>query len=345
MIIKKILLIVFLFPIGLLYAQTDFRPGYVITNSNDTLYGEIDYRGDLLMGQVCKFRTNTHEIIEYTPYDIAAYRFPNNKYFVSKEVAGKKVFLEFLIKGQANIYYMRDETGDYYFIDKDNVPLIEIPYWEGIREIEGRRYFYATETHLGILYQYMQDAPDIHMQIKQMKKPEHKTLIKLAENYHNAVCTDGSSCIVFEKKQPFTKVAMDVVGGKMYYKNEGSSFIGGILLNFWMPRVNENIYFRTGLSYSQYEDINGYFNTKQIRSLYNIPLMLEYIYPKSIIRPKAAFGTALYYNQGLAIIGTCMGGFNIMLGSSIGFSFEYNLNFYPDSPLLHSFLGGFHFRF
>ena len=37
MMLKKIFFIVFILPINLLYAQTDFRPGYVITHSNDTL--------------------------------------------------------------------------------------------------------------------------------------------------------------------------------------------------------------------------------------------------------------------------------------------------------------------
>jgi len=26
-----------------LFSQTDFRPGYIITNENDTIYGLVDY--------------------------------------------------------------------------------------------------------------------------------------------------------------------------------------------------------------------------------------------------------------------------------------------------------------
>ena len=84
--LKRFFIIVFLLPASWLYAQTDFRPGYVITNSNDTLYGEIDYRGDRLMSEVCKFRSNGRDIVEYTPYDIAAYRFTDSKYFVESYV-------------------------------------------------------------------------------------------------------------------------------------------------------------------------------------------------------------------------------------------------------------------
>jgi len=40
-----------------LTAQTNFKPGYIIKNSADTLYGKIDYRGDLLMGSICRFKS------------------------------------------------------------------------------------------------------------------------------------------------------------------------------------------------------------------------------------------------------------------------------------------------
>ena len=361
MIPKRIFFFVLLLPISWLYAQTDFRPGYVITNSNDTLYGEIDYRGDMLMGQVCKFRSSERDIVSYTPYDIAAYRFIDNKYFVSREVLGKRVFLEFLIKGQVNIYYLRNEISDLYFIDKEDLPLVEIPYEESIREVRGKRLFYKTKDHLWILNQYMQDAPEVQKQIGKIQQPKHNNLVNLAEKYHYAVCTDGESCIIFEKKLPLIKVVMDVVGGMEYRHTGESSFTGGVLLNLWMPRANEKVYFRTGLLYSKYEktteDVYVNFEQSLVPS-YKIPLMFEYIYPKSVIRPKAAYGWSLYYTEGYSCLSgysvTCMGGVNVQLGSSASLSLEYNIDFLPKTPPLafvpkrffsHSFMGGFHFKF
>ena len=357
MMLKRIFFIGLLFPVGFLYAQTDFRSGYVITNSNDTLYGEIDYRGDMLMGQICTFKTNENDIVEYTPYDIAAYRFHDSKYFVSREVAGRKAFLEYLIKGQANIYYMRDKTGDRYFIDKEDMPLSEMPYEKGIREIDGKQYVFATKTHLGILNYYMQDAPDIQTQIKKVDKLEHNNLIKLAENYHYAVCLDGSSCIVFEKKQPFTKVSMYAVGGMVYYETGVSSFTSGILLDLWMPRANEKIYFRTGLLYLQYTIKN--LNTIRSSSIYKIPFMVEYIYPKTtIIKPKIAYGPIFHlnYSNKQSGMGTSfMAGINIRLNDSMSLTLEYNADLgsktlflpipIPKQFLSNSFLSGFRFEF
>jgi len=56
---------------GLLYAQTVFKPGYVIKEAGDTIFGEIDYRGDLLMNNRCRFRVSkNYDENEYSPYDI-----------------------------------------------------------------------------------------------------------------------------------------------------------------------------------------------------------------------------------------------------------------------------------
>ena len=345
---KRSLLLVLLFlPAGWLRAQTDFKPGYVITHANETLYGEIDYRGDKLMGQQCKFRLNGREIVEYTPYDISAYRFNNGKYYESKEVEGKKVFLEFLVKGLVNIYYGRNEAGNHYYIERADEPLTELPYEETIRITEdGKQFLYKSNTHIGLLSYYMQDAPGMQRQINDMGEPEHESLIQLAKNYHYAVCTDGSPCLVFEKKLPAIMIAVDVLGGMTGYREGGTSFAGGILLNMWMPRANEKLYFRTGLLYSRYREPDQYVNPKQEReSMYKIPLMVEYIYPKSIIRPKIAYGMML---PGAPAV---MGGVNIRITSLINLSLEYNADFEPAWFLIpgalfsHSVLGGLHLRF
>ena len=54
--LNRLLLFGLLMIIEFLNAQTDFRPGYIIENSGDTIHGEIDYRGDILMGNVCRFK-------------------------------------------------------------------------------------------------------------------------------------------------------------------------------------------------------------------------------------------------------------------------------------------------
>ena len=38
------------------WAQRDYREGYIITNQQDTIYGWIDYRGDIRNAKICSFK-------------------------------------------------------------------------------------------------------------------------------------------------------------------------------------------------------------------------------------------------------------------------------------------------
>jgi hypothetical protein len=199
---KRLIFFGLLVSTGFLHAQTDYRPGYIINSKGDTLYGEIDYRGDLLMSNICRFKAIDNTINEYSPKDIFAYRFVDSKYYESREINGKMVFLEYLIKGKVNIYYIHDDEGDHYYFDKEDVKLTELPYEKGIKYINNKQVFYETKTHIGILNYYMRDAPEVQSRITSIKEPDHRNLIKLAENYHKAICK-GEQCIIYEKKQPF----------------------------------------------------------------------------------------------------------------------------------------------
>lgn len=324
--IKRLIFFGLLISTGALNAQTDFSPGYVIINSGDTLYGKIDYRGDLLMSNSCKLKTDENIVKEFSPKDILSYRFFDGKYYVSRKIDGKSVFLEYLIKGKVNIYYVRDAKGDYYFLDKEGVKMTEIPYDEGIKYVDNKHVFYESTKHIGFLNYYMQDAPEFQKRIKSIKKPEHQNLIKLAEDYHNAVCK-GEKCIIYEKKQPFMKVNFEFVGGVVNFENvqdlnDKFYFQSGILAHFWLPRTNEKLFFRTGLQYSVIE------TDKNKNSIYKFPIQIEYIYPKSKIRPKIAYGINLYESFYPTV--ALMGGINVKLHESSYWSINYDIDFVPN---------------
>jgi hypothetical protein len=111
--------------IGQLSAQHDYRMGYIITNEQDTVYGLIDYRSDIRNAFTCSFKKNETDIVtDYTPSDIAAYRYIDNKYYISRNIGSenvpKQVFLEYLVNGVAKLYYYRDNINKkYYYIEKN----------------------------------------------------------------------------------------------------------------------------------------------------------------------------------------------------------------------------------
>jgi hypothetical protein len=288
---KRLLLplIILFFACGL-KAQTDFRPGYVITLSGDTVYGQIDYRGDYTMGHVCRFESNDGLKTEYTPGSIQTYRFTDSKYFVSREVNGQKYFLEYLIQGKMDIYYLRDDNGDHYYLEKGNEPLVEIRYTKDILWVDGKEYFYQSKTHIGLLNYVTMEAPQLQKKIGKIKKPDHKSLINIAKDYHYAVCEDDEQCIIFERPVPLFKIqAEPFVGYYSGLRQEDNikkygftpiSFLFGANVYVWMPRTNENWYFKTGITYTNVESMH----------VFTLPLQFAYVFPKGKFRPTFSGG-------------------------------------------------------
>jgi len=334
--LKRFIFIGLLFSFGVLNAQTEFRPGYIINSTTDTLHGYIDYRGAILMSRFCKFKGEDNTVKDYSPNDITAFRFIDSKYYVSREINNRSVFLEYLIKGEVNIYYMRDEDGEHYYLDKEDIKLTEIPYEEGIKYVDNKQVFYESTKHIGLLNYFMQDAPEFRSRIQSLKKPNHKNLIKLAEEYHNVVC-EGNKCIIYEKKQPLLKVNLEGLAGVINYKNtEGIVdkfyFQRGIIAHFWMPRTNEKIYFKTGLLYSQPE-IDGVKKTH-----IKVPTHLGYLAPNSFrIRPSISIGLlSPSYSGGVAIKINK----KINLGVQSWVNFRYDkVPFIPSQLFNYSILG------
>ena len=137
----KIFFLGLVFSYGVVKAQTDFRPGYIIEHSGDTIYGKIDYRGDKLMSTVCKFQSTDNSNLEFFPGDIIGFRFIDSKFFISKEIENKMVFVEYLINGVVSVFYMRDEYGDHYFIQKEGDELMELPYEIQEKYVDNKLYW------------------------------------------------------------------------------------------------------------------------------------------------------------------------------------------------------------
>jgi hypothetical protein len=374
----KLSILAFLLVVFKLNAQTNFKPGQVFFMNGDSLSGEIDSRGNIFMGQICRFRSFGSEKTpenekEYTPNDIAGYRFDNGKYFQSKEINGRKTFLEFLINGKISVYYNRDDNGDHYYIDKDSSGIIELPYEDYIKYANNVPYRHHSTIYLGLLNYYMQDAPGFQSKIAKLGNPGHRNLIKLAKEYHNIVCAD-EQCIVYEKHVPFIKISFEITAGlsvintenfegfKNVYDKKISDKIYlqyGLITHLWMPRENENLYFRSGIQFTNLEanrtkdsllyidnNMKAHFITvigeKAQLFNYKIPLQLEYIFSTGTFRPKVAWGLNLYFPFEFDHSLTC--GFNIRLNKflflNLNYDYEYLGIIIPKYSLAHSLFCG-----
>jgi len=335
-IIRLILLGIFL-SLGILNAQTDFKAGYIINISGDTLFGEIDYRGDMLMSKRCRFKNAEEVITDYSPDDLSAFRFTNSKYYVSKEVDYENVFLEYLIQGPVSVLFLGNEARGQYFLEKEGLGMMKMRYEEVLVNRDGKQYLMKSKWHNELLIKYMQDAPELESRINNIKRPEYGSLIKLVEDYNNAVCEEGV-CIIYEKKRPKLQVNLEVISGIVNYSAltfcvDKTYFQSGILAHFWMPASNEKIYLKTGILYNQFrydpEKTRGFWNeiefNKPIHS-FKIPIHLEYIYPKGIFRPRFSYGANLS-NVGSHSLSSDLGA-NVKLSESLFLSVSSEIEFY-----------------
>jgi hypothetical protein len=325
-------------------AQPDFKSGYIVLKSGDTLKGTIDYKGNMQMGSECKFKpVNKDSIFKYRPNDLIEYRFNDSKFFISRYIKNGNdsinVFLEFLFKGRLNIFRYRNSLGDHYYIEKKDYDLIELPYDEGIRYQGDTAYFYESKTHNGLLFYYLQDAPSLQSQIIAIKKPDQNSLIRLANKYQSIVCKD-EKCIIYEKQLPSFKIYVEGLGGiahfykYQYYNSKVTNIIyfnGGCLLHIWMPNENEKLFLRTGILFSEIKITNELLTQNKL--YYKIPIQFEYIYPKGIFRPKISYGINLYQiikYQNVSLTG----GFNLKLYENFGLSLISDFEFFSTMLVL-----------
>ena len=84
---KTVLIVCSLFfSVAFSVAQTNPKPGYIVTNEGDTIRGMVDFRTNDIMSKRCDFQANGEgEFKTYVPGEIRSFRFEHNgKYFVSR---------------------------------------------------------------------------------------------------------------------------------------------------------------------------------------------------------------------------------------------------------------------
>lgn len=192
------------------YAQNGYGPGYIITNDSDTLKGLIKLKSNYLNSRSCDFIYGNKENEKaYSPSDIRAFRFLNSKYYVSREVTidslKQRVFLEYLVEGIVNLYYLKDLQKEYYFLEKDN-QLIPISNETSVLTVKESahngdsvevKYSKTSYQYRRILAYLFKDSPAAAKEIANVQF-NYRSLIGLTVDYHNDVCKDRK-CIDFTK--------------------------------------------------------------------------------------------------------------------------------------------------
>jgi len=292
-----------------IHAQTDFRPGYYITNSKDTIHGLIDYRGDIINATRCVYRsTQNDSSLVFLPGEIHGYRFVIGKFYVSKEIPHNDtsviVFLEYIVNGIADLYYYRTSRTNHYYITHDNQNKIveltnetKVKYHEELGNVQ-----FQTNKHIGLLKATFSDSPETQ-KLAENTHMTHNSLIKIVTEYHENVC-DWETCIEYEKKATVFVFSFGAqvgyhlnqlsIDNNRYYSsidfNRSASVPFGFVANFMSPRVSERFsiqleyiystakYYGSGTySHSSYEDV--YTDMKIDLNKFDFNVLVKYELP------------------------------------------------------------------
>jgi len=320
---QKILIItaLWLFTAPSIWAQQDYRNGYIVTNQMDTIYGLIDYRGAARNAKICSFkRLKTDPSTDYTPMDILAYRFIDSKLYISKSIDNsdslRYVFLECLFMGIANLYYYRDENKtDHYYVEKEE-QFFALEIFESEVMVSGVRKWKTEKPYVGKLKTFF-DIWELNEEIDRVTL-DHKSLIRIFKEYHSYLGAEGKDWVIFEKKEPrmafrfgpivgadFTTPAVIYYDGEKHRPTSLANLSVGANFNIWIPRINEKFFIQLQAIYTKYYFFDSYETPTRTIDLHvksdvlQLGLAFKYEYPKGRCRPTWAVGaTSLFLPNG-----------------------------------------------
>lgn len=281
-------IVYFLFILSLtdcVFSQKDFRKGYIITNSGDILYGSININTNL--HRKCGFKIDNEKEEVYSPFDIKGFQLEDGKYYISKAVVLKEdykvvkqidkgnfnssasvdrkwtgsentfidsVFLEFLVEGKINLYYLKRADIDHYFMEDSSHTMIDLT-TQHVEIRKGGIQYFEIEDKMskGAIRYFMKDAPQLHDKIDRAPI-QHKSLIDLSADYHRSVCKD-KECIIYERKIKSMKYRYFLGAGSHYsnYLAVAESNREGYIISFYYNSDFTNLFLTGGvLVYNYY---------------------------------------------------------------------------------------------
>ncbi|MBR6198203.1 MAG: hypothetical protein IKQ72_11465 [Bacteroidaceae bacterium] len=184
-----------------MYSQENPERGFIITNTNDTVYGTIDFRTNEINAEQCTFKADgSEEYVTYYPMGIVGYRFTDNgKFYVSKtfEYEGKeyKVFAEYMVKGMLNVYRVTNISHyPIFFFENERGEITSYKGYNNIYETDEKAYVKNSQD----LYAYLSKSSFEASDKVEAKPMDEKQLIKIARIYHEDVCKSNEDCIEYE---------------------------------------------------------------------------------------------------------------------------------------------------
>lgn len=263
------LFLFFLTSIYFAHSQKNFKPGYIVTNTLDTIQGLVDYRVEGENAIACRFKVSENEKEQlFLPGQITGFHFTNEKtYYVSKTFVIKNtestVFLEYLYKGAMNLYYFKDnrELFTYYLFEDEKGKIVPITNNYGDKKTSDDGKAVAENRNKAVLKYVFRNCEPLFKQIERTQF-RHDDMIRLVKEY-NILCGGQEKHYEFETGMDKRRVKMEfsAYGGldlttfptTYFHRNfhrsmKGTSPMIGGQLNVSAPKWKKSISFLVDLS-------------------------------------------------------------------------------------------------
>jgi hypothetical protein len=296
-------------------AQSSFRDGYIVTNKDETLYGEVEYRTDDKNYRSCLFKSQEGEITEYYPQkDLKGYGFVGDKYFSAEIRDG--FFVEALIDGALSLY----KFNEIFYLKKDTSIFLLATKIEEIT-INSNKVIKESSNWKGLTSYLIGDCQST-INIQNLKFEEN-SLVKVIIRYNEC---KGNDFIVFKESKPFAFLrfgaSLSVVNSTIRTQSHPQPFsstieymddsyssidpVIGIAFIAASPRTSENVTFHSGINF-----IKSNYSTLYIRkeaqqteyhesyinlTTFNIPAYLKFAFPTRAVTFSILAGGGLDIN-------------------------------------------------
>jgi len=346
----RIYLLLFLGPlaVNMSFAQKNLQPVMILTVTNDTLHGFIDYRNwEKNPVKIDFYRTQKDMATSYSPVEIQSfmvsgetyksaivtldespYRTENLKEEVKFNYVTDTVFLLNLINGEKKLYSFMDINGKAHFFITNNSAL-ELLFSKRYlkKDDEGHLTVAQNKKYVGQLNIYLQKCSTIQGQLKELKY-ERNDLVKLFQYYYECTNTKMVSENKATSKNEYGVLAgvsftrLKYFNGKEEYFSQAdypvsTNFSGGVFYNIVFPRNFGRLSVCNQLLYYSYKTESIYDDAVTTR------IGLNYIMMNNLVRYKFPIKKVDFFLE----TGTTVGfGFNETNYQKFAETFEYRVS-------------------
>jgi hypothetical protein len=292
-----------------LIAQKDFRDGFIINSSNDTLYGKIEFRSNLKNRNSCVYKNDT-AVVEYLPSEIHGFGYFQDKFYTSQII--DSLYIEVLIQGELSLYKVDNLN---YIIRKAGISAQYSETDQRIDSVQNKLLYLSNNVKWKGMLTVLTFDCITNTQLVQNLELDEKSLTLFVIEYNKC---KGSIYHEYKKTKPWSKLEFGLSAGlaittinfkpgvnyftylKDSYQSTDPSC--GLLLNFSSPRLVEKLSLQVEIQYiksrfsSDIIKSNTYYNTVMNFTSLLIPFSVKYSFFNGQYSLFMNIGANLTYN-------------------------------------------------